>query len=347
MASSAKWLLLPMVIGLWACGHGSDRHAIPAFYHWKTQLPAGRIDRPLDARRIYVRAFDIDWDEQRQAAVPLAVVEGSRHAGLSAQDVPVVFITHRTFLSLDSQQVRQLAVRTIDKLQTLWPIWPPAELQFDCDWTPTSRDAYFSFLRHIRQLSGPSVALSATIRLHQFRQPEQTGLPPVDRGMLMYYNMGEVGRWEEPNSILNNPTGRQYLRAARAYPLPLDLALPLFSWAVVFRDGNLSRLITEADEASLSTSPGFRPLGAQRYERTTAGYWKGYYLYPGDQLRLEQVTGPELLAAAHDLRQAVNTDSFHLTFFHLDSTLTSRFGGELLQTIVKTLAQPPSPKKIQ
>lgn len=336
-----------MVIGLWACGHGGDRHVMPAFYHWKTSLPAGRIDRPINARRIYVRAFDIDWDEQRQDAVPLAVVEGSRHAGLLAQDVPVIFITHRTFLSLDSQQINQLAVRTIDKLQTLWPMWPPAELQFDCDWTPKSRDAYFSFLRHIRQHIGPSVVLSATIRLHQYRQPEQTGLPPVDRGMLMYYNMGEVGQWEESNSILNNATGRQYLHAARAYPLPLDLALPLFGWAVVFRDGKLSRLITEADEANLSTSSGFRRLGAHRYERTTAGYWKGYYLYPGDQLRLEQVTAPELLSAARDLRQAVNTDSFHLTFFHLDSTLTNRLGGEFLQTLVKTLAQPTSPKKVQ
>ncbi len=347
MASSAKWLLLPVVIGLWACGRDNDRHVTPAFYHWKTRLPAGEAARPVGAQRLYVRAFDIDRDEQRQDAVPLAIVEGSRHAGLSAQDVPVVFITHRTFISLDSQQLRQLAVRTIDKLQSLWPVWPPAELQFDCDWTPASREAYFAFLRHIRQLSGPSVPLSATIRLHQYRQPQQTGLPPVDRGMLMYYNMGEIRRWEEPNSILNNPVGRQYLQADSPYPLPLDLALPLFSWAVVFRDGELSRLITEADEESLRTSPGFRPLGNNRYERTVAGYWKGYYLYRGDQLRLEQVTAPELLTAAKDLRQVVNTDSFHLAFFHLDSTLIDRQGVGLLQTLVKTLAQPAGEPKMR
>lgn len=345
MASSAKWLLLPLVVSLWACSHEGERHAMPAFYYWKTRISSSDIARPISGSRIYVRAFDIDWDEQRQEAVPLAVVEGSRQAGLSARDVPVVFITHRTFLSLDSQQIRQLASRTIDKLQALWPVWPPAELQFDCDWTPASREGYFAFLRHIRRLSGSTVALSATIRLHQYRQPVQTGLPPVDRGMLMYYNMGEIRRWEEPNSILNNPTGRQYLQAASAYPLPLDLALPLFSWAVVFRDGQLSRLITEADEASLRTSPGFRPLGENRYERTIAGYWKGYYLYEGDQLRLEQVTAPDLLAAAADLRQAVNTDSFHLAFFHLDSTLVRRVGDDLLQTLVNTLALPASPKE--
>jgi hypothetical protein len=346
MAWSAKWLLLPLVIGLWACGHDRGRHVMPAFYHWKTRLPAGEVHRPVGTQRLYIRAFDIDWDAQRQEAVPLAVVEGCRQAGLSARDVPVVFITHRTFLSLDSQQIQQLAVRTIDRLQTLWPVWPPAELQFDCDWTPASREAYFAFLQHIRRLSGPSVVLSATIRLHQYRQPEQTGLPPVDRGMLMYYNMGEIRRWEEPNSILNHATGRQYLQADNAYPLPLDLALPLFSWAVVFRDGKLSRLITEADEASLETSPGFRPLGKKRYERTVAGYWKGYYLYQGDQLRLEQVTAPDLLTAAKDLRQAVNTDSFRLAFFHLDSTLIDRLGTELLQTLVKTLARPAGPKEM-
>ncbi len=73
-------------------------------------------------------------------------------------------------------------------------------LQIDCDWTTKTAPKYFYFLQQIREKldaheDGGTFAslamLSATIRLHQVKYPEKSGMPPVDKGVLMFYNMGE------------------------------------------------------------------------------------------------------------------------------------------------------------
>jgi hypothetical protein len=106
--------------------------------------------------------------------------------------VPVIFIKNRTFIDVDSATVTALAdsvlklVTQINNTQKL----SPQEIQFDCDWTETTRNSYFLFINHYRAASKQSI--SATIRLHQVKYPATTGIPPVDRGVLMYYNMGSI-----------------------------------------------------------------------------------------------------------------------------------------------------------
>ena len=77
------------------------------------------------------------------------------------------------------------------------------EMQVDCDWTQGSRAAYFALLRALRdRLHAQGRRLSATIRLHQVKCSADTGVP-VDRGMLMAYNLlprdqaGERSAFEE------------------------------------------------------------------------------------------------------------------------------------------------------
>ena len=56
------------------------------------------------------------------------------------------------------------------------------EVQFDCDWTESTRVQYFAFLRESRKLfSGWRV--SSTVRLYQYKYPEKAGVPPIERGM--------------------------------------------------------------------------------------------------------------------------------------------------------------------
>ncbi len=77
------------------------------------------------------------------------------------------------------------------------------------------------------------MVLSATIRLHQVKYFETTGVPPVKSGMLMFYNTGDLENPSEENSILNIETAELYLSGLEDYPMQLDIVLPLFSWAVV------------------------------------------------------------------------------------------------------------------
>ncbi len=92
---------------------------------------------------------------------------------------------------------------------------------------------------------------------------------------------------------------------------------------MLFRQGKLVKLITGLQETQLSDTSRFRPLAEHRYELKKSGYWHAHYLYAGDKLRLEQVEAGTLAQAAQLLRSAVNTDTFFVAFYHLDSTQLS------------------------
>lgn len=333
-----------------SCQQPEPVKVYPAFYHWRTRLqPRDTEQQALNEQavaRLYVRFFDVDWDEAQAEAVPLAVLEADsaiwRHL---PQVCPVVFITNRTLEQLPAEQLPALARNLVQKISDLAKGWQPSMIQLDCDWTGGTREAYFSLLKHIRGQLAPGTQLSATIRLHQYRDPAQTGLPPIDRGMLMFYNMGELEAWDEPNSILNLTTAFDYIQHAQPYPLPLDVALPLFSWTVLFRDGQLAKLITQLDEVALSDTSLFEPIGQQRYRVKRSSYWQGYYLYAGDRLRLEGVSEATLVEAAWMLRQVINTDTCYLAYYHLDSLQLSRFKPQTLQQAAKIIAKRPHSTK--
>ncbi|MEY3367464.1 MAG: hypothetical protein RI973_619 [Bacteroidota bacterium] len=327
----------------------------PAFYHWQTRLQLSTGERSyldsLGAKRLYVKFFDVDLDPVSRQAVPLAVAEIDTHRLAGLEIVPTVFITNRTFLELPALETRQLAGKIFKKINALMPVGQAAlphpgaarfrEVQFDCDWSPQSRDAFFSFLEDFRDCSrqtGPVPLISATIRLHQLSFPEQTGIPPADRGMLMFYNMGDLETWETDNSILNLSRGSDYLQKSKAYPLPLDFALPLFHWGVLFRDGRLFRLVNGLDAGELSDSTRFVPIAPRRYEVARSTYLQGHYLVPGDLIRLEAVEPAALREAgallARERRRLDGRDTSQVAFFSLDSLSISAFPPTLLKQLV-------------
>ncbi len=305
-------------------------HFKPAFYHWQTQMAIDSTEQhylqALNTRRLYVKFFDVAWEEASNEAVPQAGLE--RVGEWADYDiVPTIFITNQTMLSLPADKRKDLAERILQKIRELWPGLEPSEIQLDCDWSEGSRAAYFQLLALVRERLPATTRLSVTLRLHQYRYPEQTGVPPADRAMLMFYNMGDLTEWQEPNSILNLEKARPYLQTTTAYPLPLDLALPIFNWGVLFREGKMIKLLPGL-AANTLTAVGAKSLGqeeGQRFEITKSTYLEGYYLYRGDQLRLEAVSPQQLVQAARLLRSVTTGKEAYLSFYHLDSALLSRF----------------------
>ena len=85
------------------------------------------------------------------------------------------------------------------------------ELQIDCDWTESTRDKYFHLLSTLRnELERNKQIISATIRLHQVKYAAITGIPPVHRGMLMYYNMGKINATDN-NSVYDKKIAEKYI----------------------------------------------------------------------------------------------------------------------------------------
>lgn len=311
-----------------ACGEEASAPQ-PAFYHWEARLDLSEAERALLAqigtRRLYIRFFDIDWAEEAPEPAPVSWLSAAEPPPVPVEVVPVVFITNQTFERLPGAEVEALAQKTVRALRATAADWArPVEWQFDCDWTEATRDKFFTFIRAVKALLDQPV--SVTIRLHQLRYPERTGVPPADRGMLMFYNMGDLYDWHEPNSMLNLSKAAPYLKGAPPFPLPLDVALPVYCWGLAYRDGQLLLLMHGLERADLQDTNRFAQLGAGRYELLKSGYIDGYYLYAGDRIRLEAAPPDSLQEALGRLRQSgLLAGARHLAFYHLEEKLTQRY----------------------
>lgn len=321
------------------------RHVVPAFYYWQTEFELSNPEKnyidTLKVKKLYVKFFDIDWDATREIPVPLAQVEMKelKMKELKMKElniIPCVFITNRTFQYLADDKIEELAAHVKEKLFTLKLeniIFQ--EIQFDCDWTASTRDRFFKFLELFKEtIDNQQIKISATIRLHQFRDFKETGVPPVDRGMLMFYNTGDVESWQEVNSILNIEAAQYYLKQNIKYPIHLDIALPIFSWGVLFRNGHMIRLINNLQATDLADTSRFLKIAENRFEVRKSTYLNGYYLYQEDRIRIEN-TDLQLLLQATDLITAqLKTRNLSVAFFHLDSTTIKRFPHESLEKII-------------
>src|SRR5690606_39202367 len=192
---------------------------------------------------MYVRLFDSARKEEKLR--PLGVVRWESTIPAAIEVVPCVYLTNRAMAFLPDTACASLAMHVFEKVRLLAGKLdnPIREIQMDCDWSEETREKYFAFLLALKEKCRiDGWQLSATIRLHQIKYREKTGVPPVDYGMLMFYNMGEMSSPSEENSILNLNTAEKYLGRLEEYPLELDLALPIFSWAVQFRNNQMEKL---------------------------------------------------------------------------------------------------------
>jgi hypothetical protein len=342
------FFLIIFLFFLSGCSKEPPRHVVPAFYHWQTELRLTAKERryldDLGVQTLFVKFFDVDWDEASGQPLPLATlqIDTANLGGL--QIVPTVFITNRTLLNLSEQDVPTLAenifAKTVDLAAGL-PAFSPKSFQFDCDWTGKTKDKFFLLIAHFKKIAAATITdLSATIRLHQLKYFDQTGVPPVDRGMLMFYNMGDLENQETANSILDLESARQYLPQSpitvhqSPYPLPLDLALPLFSWGVLFRDGEMIKLINDLSEADLSDTARFVKIAPGRFRVKKSTYLKGYYLYEGDLLRPESMNAGQLEEAAALAGRVCARPELTVAFYHLDTSTLEMFPLEALERIV-------------
>jgi len=323
-----------------------EKILFPAFYHWKTKLHLSNYEKnildSLQVKKLYVKFFDLDWDEASADVIPHASLITKGDLPQNLEIVPCIFITNRSFKQLPEKKMETLAIRVMEKIDRLARQIPGrmiGELQFDCDWTTSTRDKYFRFLEIIsKKIKDRHIILSGTIRLHQVKYPKRTGVPPVDRGMLMFYNMGDLENPEETNSILNLEKAEHYVGALNDYPLELDVALPIFSWAVAYRGQEMIKLITEITPETLADSTRFVKEGENRYHLLKSTYINGIYLYKGDWLRTEGVT-PEALKKAALLLQKNRKKSFaNLTYYHLDSVAINRFSYEDFSQVQKIIS---------
>ena len=336
-------LKLMILCTFFSCKEKKEPRQIePAFYYWKSVLNISAFEKQkldsLKVKTIYIKLFDVGWDDEENKPVPLAKLQPGKEklpGGISI--IPTVFITNECIQKIDSLQTKPLAEKIMELLKSLITeknFYAIPEVQIDCDWTASTRDRYFDILKNIKSLK-PNAKLSCTIRLHQIKYIAKTGVPPVDRGLLMCYNMGNLKNPATKNSIIETEELKKYTSNLADYPLPLDVAFPLFNWKVLYRNNFYTGLIQNLPNAAFNNS--FSTKTGTRYLVLKDTLLQGYDLRKGDIIRDEQSNIKEILAAAHVISKQVRNTQLRVSLYHLDSVILNKYTIHDLESIYNSM----------
>jgi hypothetical protein len=332
-------LILALVL-LFGCKQPGPHSVTPAFYYWKqgwdtTQATQAAI-RQLPAGKLYIKLFDLA-PVPGKGPLPVAVLNTKAPLPENLEIVPVVFLMNEVWAKPDTALPSKVANLVADLCSNI-PAARIREIQVDCDWTQTTKAAYFSFLEQIRrQPFFKNRQLSATVRLYQLKYADRAGIPPVDRGLLMCYNMGNMRQAGRHNSILDIATLQSYLgtHTISRYSLPLDVALPLFEWQILFRQGTVYEGIVR--QVKLDDNSVFAETGNGLYTVKKDTLLEGYSFRTNDVIRREFVDIATLKQAARLLARQLPPENRTVIYYHLDSLILRNYPLNELQEIIRIL----------
>lgn len=317
-------LLLPVVL-LAFLPKEPDPVVIPSVFRWRNSAwlegAEEEVIHQTGVQRVYLKLLDIDWNLAHGAHpvssvhVPYQWRTGFGSDGYwtnRVELVPSIYITNSTFLKINDTEVEELARNLLRKLRMECPPLIHG-VMLDCDWSAKTKAKFFRLARIMND--SLEVPLTATIRLHQYAQPSRTGVPPVDRGMLMPYNVGRIMEPGSVNSIFDRATAEPYFKTRQPYPLPLDIGLPAFSWGVQFRKGAFLGILKESQVNDAMNAGLLRGETQGTLHVVAENNNAMPELHLGDRIRVERIT-PATLAQVIDLaRRAVNSDTLAVVYF--------------------------------
>ena len=248
-----------------------------SFYSWENSFEEQNINEKL-----YIKVLDVNFSTKLEL-LKTNIKETPKNF------IPVIYITNETMKNVDYSLVSKAILETLKNYKF-------DEIQIDCDWSLSTRSNYFNLLEDLKEKLNKKI--SATIRLHQIKYYTKTGIPPVDYGVLMYYNMSNIGDFNTKNSILDNEIAKKYHYNFDVYPLKLKLALPLYSQAIQFREEKAISLFEGVEEKDFNND--FEKLENNRYKVLNSHYFKGRYIYKDDIFRLENSNEQDIKIALKD-----------------------------------------------
>lgn len=351
-----KLLFLFLCISLYSCQ--KEYKIQRSFCYWKTVqyggITLGRDADSMQVNHLYMRLFDVDWNPYAAKPLPVATSWSFSDNNNRIEITPSIYITNKVVLNSSREQLLQLAHNIAKRVDTIvahtrkdaarnaannynLSSWEErdaciaeeerafdgriSEILIDCDWTPKSKGNYFFLLREIKK-AFPKYRIAVTIRLWQYRDYELAGIPPVDRGLLMCYNMGDIKKRETQNSIATADEFKKYI-THNDYPLKLDVALPLFQWMVAFRGEKLLGILP--DDVDLNTVH-FKKMDGTHYRFTADVVIGETYCREGDEIRLEQVSDTEIKKMIDIVKDNVDLENSRVTFFSWDDKIIDSYG---------------------
>ncbi|MGQ7945643.1 hypothetical protein [Flavobacterium sp. WC2509] len=308
---------------------------IISFYYWKTIFRLSPKEKNCLAnnqvKRLYIRYFDIDLSPQNQKPFPKTPIRfEDRTSGFEI--IPVVYIKNKVMLDpkLNILELAQKTNNFIQQINSKNNI-KIQEIQIDCDWTLESKDNYLRFIESFKKVSNKK--LSATIRLHQIKYFKKTKIPNVDRGILMYYNMGKIAP-DSLNSIYDRNIANRYLASLKNYPLPIDIALPIYSWGIHIRDEKIIGLRNKIDVNNLKNNSSFVLTKDNWFTVESSNFREGVFYKQNDQIKIETISRNDLLEMANDLEENTTQNPKEIIFYDLDEFNLKNYDTAIFKEVI-------------
>ena len=268
-----------------------------SFYYWENIYNEKEVNEKL-----YIKVLDIAYSTKME------VISTIFNSKPNKDFVPTIYITNETMKNVDYELINNMIIKKLNSFDFIYD-----ELQIDCDWSGSSKSNYFKLLEDLKNKTNKKI--SATIRLHQIKYYDKTGIPPADYGVLMYYNMSNIADYQTNNSILDNNIAKQYHYNFDTYSLKLKLALPLYSQAIQFRDNKALDIFEGVNKNDFDEN--FKQLKNNKYEVIISTYFKGRYIYKGDIFRFEDSNEKDIKIALDDFLKISKNRFDEIIFYTL------------------------------
>ena len=175
-----------------------------------------------------------------------------------------------------------------------------------------------------------NVSTSATLRLYAYKFPNKMGVLPVDRAMLMCYNLIPPFEAGDRNSILNISELNKYLIGSDSYPLPLDIALPIYSSVQVYQNNNFAGIIYNEDSTFFKET---KKLNNTWHLSKMDTVINGIFIRKGDKLKVEKMNFKLINKAIKSILEHVEIDENPtISLFHLEDYELTNFTNEELDS---------------
>ena len=340
----------------------------PSFYFWRSVLKFYQNDRiladSLGVKHFYLRLLDLDYNAAIGAVEQKASLSANSPDDLLKFELtPVVYITNAVFLNLNPMDIGRLAENVAENVEShldnfayhfmntqniqiendssynlAKKQWKSRikEIQIDCDWTQKTKDNYFAFLLRLKKLLADK-RISVTIRLWQYKYRSKAGIPPVDRGMLMCYNVADPRNNQTENAIADFNSISQYIEEG-GYPLELDVALPLFSWGSIFRADKFVGLVGNSDPVTLSNKypNSFEGKPNSNKLRLKEDMVLGrFYLREGDEVRFQRASKEDIDQTITLLKKHIDMKQSQIAFFDWNEYQINYYGEKQIKQWLK------------
>jgi hypothetical protein len=302
-----------------------------AVYYWKTTFELSQIESAFleenKIEKIYLRYFDVDM--LHNEAIPKGIL--TIKSKVNQEIIPTVFITNRVFERLNFDQIADLSTKVLGQINKISSTCK--EIQLDCDWTLNTKNKYFFFLEKLKENSSKNMRFSATIRLHQIKFYQKTGIPPVDEGVLMLYNTGDWRKLKNENSLFDPQTSMNYLDNIGNYPMKLNFAFPFFQQVLAYRNGIFYTFIKNCSLGEIDANLAFEKSEIQnQFLCKNDVQFKNISFRKNDILKYESSDFDKINKTKNKILQKIITPKTTLILYHLDEKNLSNFSKSQIST---------------